>query len=645
MPWNIGLPPAEYYDRQNPRLAEIVTAVEREPVVAIDTETTGLTVWKDVPLFWSVAFGQRRICMPAETLECFRHVFADPNKHWVLANAKYDNHILANVGLALAGKLLDTQVMHALLYDEHPHRLDYMGKHLLGWEWKDMLATWDKRAQPNVGDFILGLFEVDPQKLIEYASNDAFGTLRIYEKLRAELEYNRVHSLYKDRYRDLWDIFYKTEVPFTQVLWRCERNGVLVDDEYLNDIDVRVSKELQEIEREIVRIAGRMINPASPTQLRQYFFDELKVPPLGYTDGGKKGVRQPQTDWNFLNHYKNSVPMAKVLLEHRDLAKLLGTYARGLREHYDGHGRIHTRFNQDVARTGRLSSSEPNLQNLPNPDADVHLVRKAFIAPRGMKLIAADYNALEMRLLAAAALERDMIEIFDRGWDIHMGNASLVYGIPYEDIENAKLQKEAIETAKKKGLPPPPPLNDYQKTCLKRRGEVKTIGFGLNYGMKEGLLAQNLGCTKEEALELMKKYKARYPAVEAFYAEATEETRKTGYSYSILGRRRYLGSIRSLSDGDRWQAERQAVNMQIQGSAADVVRLAMIHLHEAKLEERFGCRMLLQVHDEVVFECPDETVEEATAEIVQWMEHPFPTDLAVALTVKASDAQNWADTK
>jgi len=633
VPWNVRLPKAEYYAHDDPRLEAIINEVLDQKVVAIDSETTGLTIWKDVPLFWSLAWGEnRRVCLPAAALPKFTEVFDDPDKDWVYANAKYDKHMFANVGINIRGRSIDTQVMHGLLYEESPHGLDFMGQQLLGWQWKDMFEEWDKRAIPNVGDFIMWLWHNDPQKLIEYASNDAYGTLRIYHKLKKELEEAPIHSLYPDRYATLADLFFKTEVPFTRVLWKCERNGFLIDDEYLKSVEVSVKKELDDVTRELVKVCGRMINPDSPAQMRQYFIDELKLRPLAYTNGGKKGVRAAKVDYDFLKHYEKDVPAAGLMLKQRDLSKLLNTYVYGLPKWYDNHGRIHSKLNQNVARTGRLSSSDPNLQNIPNAELDVHKIRRAFIAERGKKLICRDYSALEMRLLACASMEQDMINIFLNGWDIHMGNASMVFGVPYEDLQAAKKK-------------PKDQLTDYDKQCLKYRNAIKAIGFGLNYGMKEKLLANTLGCSVEEAIDLMERYMNRYPAVKKFYAEAIEETRRTGYAFSILGRRRFLPEIVAMNEYDRFRAERQAVNMQIQGSAADAAKMAMILIDEADLESRFGCKMLLQVHDELIFECPAETAEEANAEIAQWMEHPFPTDLAVPLTSEGSIADNWADAK
>lgn len=633
MPWNAHLPKAEYYTHDDRRLETIINEIRDQDVVAIDSETTGLSVWKDVPLFFSLAWGDdRRVCLPAAALHKFSESFEDPEKDWVYANAKYDKHMFANVGINIKGRAIDTQVMHGLLYEESPHGLDFMGQQLLGWQWKDMFDSWDKRAMPKVGDFIMNLFNTDPQKLIEYASNDAYGTLRIYHKLKKELENAPIHSLYPEYYPTLWELFIKTEVPYTRVLWKCERNGFLIDDSHLKGIATPVQKELHDLEREANRLAGRDLNLNSLPQMREYFFEERKLSPLAYSAGGKKGVKMPKLDYDFFQHYKNQDPMAALKARYNDLDKLLGTYVNGLPKWYDANGRIHCKLNQNVARTGRLSSSEPNLQNIPNAEADVFKIRRAFIAPPKHKLICRDYAALEMRLLACAAMEKDMISIFDKGWDIHMGNASMVFGVTYDDIKAAK-KKDKKD------------LTDYDKKCLKHRSDIKSIGFGLNYGMKERLLAHNLGCTVEEAVKLMEKYMNRYPAVKGFYQEAIEETRMTGYAFSILGRRRFLPEIVSMNEYDRFRAERQAVNMQIQGGAADVVKMAMILIDEADLETRFGCKMLLQVHDELLFECPDETAEEANAEIGEWMSHPLHSDLAVALTTEGSMADNWADAK
>lgn len=633
MAWNVRLPPAEYYAADDPRLEAVVKEVIAEPEVAIDTETTGLRVWCDMPLFFSLSWGFRRICLPSEALPRFHAAFEDTEKRWILANAKFDKHMLANAGHVLKGKLLDIQVMHALLYEEHPHGLGYIGNQLMNLQWKDLLEGWNKRDCPNVGDFLLSVFKNDPTKLVEYASNDAYATFQLYLILKKELEAAVTYSLYPDRYRTLWDYFFKIEVPFTSVLWKCERNGTLIDTKFLSDISVKAGKDLDVLTREITKEVGYAINLNSPKQLQEYFFNKLNLKPLGYSKGGKSGIKNPQVNYDFLEFYAQSVPAAKLMLKYRDLSKLKGTYADGLPEFLDRHNRIHTRYNQDVARTGRLSSADPNLQNIPNPEADPWQIRAAFIAPPGMSLIDRDYSALEMKLLAAASGEQGMIDAFNKGLDPHSFNAANTFNLPYDDIVNAKKKDKKDQT-------------EYDKRCIRARSDVKTtVGFGVLYGMKERSLALRLGCTEQEAVKLIEQFMERNPAVKIFMDEALEEARQSGYAFTILGRRRFLPEILSPNRAERSQAERQAGNLPIQGSAADAAKMAMILIDEADLESRYGCKMLMQVHDEIVFECPDETAAEADKEITMWMEHPFPTDLPVELKTDGKIAKNWAEAK
>lgn len=1050
MAWNVRIPPAEFYDRSTPGhvLGALIEEVNAQPVVALDTETNGLTSWRCTPLFWSLAWGNRRVCMTADLMGHFEEVFEGQEKDWVFCNAKFDAHMLRNAGFTLAGRLVDTCVMHALLFEEKPHSLEFMGKEILGMQWKDLLEPWKKglkRQYPDVGNYLLHVFAEDPKKLIEYASNDAYGTLKIYEALKEQLQREQTYTLYPALYPTMWDLFDKTEVPFTKVLWECETEGILLDTSQLATTSASMAQAIEQLDREIIRLVGRVVNPGSNPQMATYFFGDLKLRPLGMTDGGKTGVRKPQLDDSFLEHHAPDVPVAKLLRERRELSKSKSTYADGLPALVDRHGRLHTKFNQDVARTGRLSSSGPNLQNClhpatelltksgwvridelprgvevaqwaasgevswavplayprrhyegdlvtlfgrvraavtpdhrmviqagtqhwreclagnlpkcavptagtlhggrsadsaylqflvaiqadgsirpkgkryelrfgfkkerkigrlagilrelgltdafscrrseegvttfrgyvppwvfdwltiakmfrtealvaldlpsrhvfldelqhwdgslhsngiireyytmvrenalavltvaavsgvkaslgdnpvsgggegrrynvrflagdplyninkehigrehysgdvycvtvpsdhiltrldgrilvvkncPNPESDKHHLREAFVPKPGHVLIAADYNALEMRLLAAASQAEDMIDLFLSGKDIHMGNASLVYEVPYDDIKAAKKRAGAVDdreveireaVAKSLSAPSPlPPLSDRERLMLEYRRKIKIVGFGqrkyrpkrnslktvnpkglraygnavlpggpgsvstwasdalnaapvteashahgrvdtgsarrfarrhsqcpakvgkstLNYGMKEGLLAVNLSCTREEAAVVRRRYLDRYPAVERFYEQSIAVAREYGYADSILGRRRFLPEIVSSKATDRWEAERQAVNMEIQGAAADVARMAMLRCRQADLVSRYDCRMLLQVHDEIVFECPVEEADYAIEEIKLLMEHPFPTELAVPLTVscKKSD-RSWAHTK
>jgi len=649
MAWNISMPDAEWYTSETDRraLMQIVQEVKEKSVVAIDTETTGRNYMRDIPLYWSISYETdmpgrfRRICMRSDTMQFFRESFKDEKKEWVFANAKYDTHMLYNVGIELKGTICDTQVMHALLYEEESHSLENMARQVLGWTWKDDFKTGFKKEGPKA--FLTRLEQEDVGRLAEYASNDAYGTLFIRNKLKKELEEAITWSLYPELYDTLHDVFYKIESPFTRVLWKCERNGFFIDEEYLKAADVPVTAELQRIEREIVKMVGRPFNTNSSMQLRQYFFEEKKYRPLKLTKGGKTGKKEPSTDFDTLEFLAGEYrdPVAELMLKQRDLSKLKGTYIDGIRDHLDQWGRVHYKFNQDVARTGRLSSSEINCQNIPRPDTDKYRIRRAFISEPGNNLIVADYEQLEMRLLAAAALEKDMIDIFLKGWDIHMGNASLVFNIPYEDLEKAK----KVDKKVKAGELPEAEMTDYYRKCLEARQHVKTIGFGLNYGMKEKKLANDLRITKEEAINLINRYMDRYPAVKKFYADSIGVVRQTGYAYTLLGRRRFLPEINSTQNDIRWRAERQASNVPIQGTAADVVKMAMILCDQANLVDEYGFHMLLQVHDELAFEGPEETTEECLKVIKEIMEDSLPTKLAVPLEVSIGKGKSWMDAK
>lgn len=669
MRWNTQLPGAEWYERNDPLLSQLVQDVINVDTLAIDTETTGLIVWKDMPLFWSLSFGGRRICMPAATLPCFEEAFSDPNKTWIFANAKFDLHILANYGINIKGHVADTQVMHALLYEEQSHALKDMAAQILKWKWLDFGDTFSfgKGGKLSVnssvaevtqgGRFedvqaaIMWCFHNDRTKLVEYAANDAFGTMCLYDALKQELQQTAAYSLYNSQFNlpntpgrlplridTQWDYFEQIEMPFTRVLYTVERNGVLIDTEYLGALEKDLNEEAAQIARRATQLAGRKFNLNSNAQLRDYLIVQEGLKPLKRTSGGKTGVKQASVDKEFLEFYEDN-EMASLALRYRKLTKLVGTYISKLPTFADSFGRIHTRFNQDVARTGRLSSSGPNMQNVPNSERDFYKIRKAFIAADGYCIICYDYDQLEMRLLGAAALEPSMITTFRSGRDIHIANAELIFGVTYDDVQRAKKMTDADFEAL------PQQEAERLRHALWCRSAVKTIGFGLNYGMKEKLLANKLRTTKEKAVETRQMYLAALPAVNAFYEEAIEECRNTGYSYTICGRRRFLPEIISQRAGERWKAERQAVNNQIQGTAADAAKIAMINVFNANLEEEYGCRMLLQIHDEIVLECPKETTAMASAEIKDLMTDPFPSLLAVTLSASGGAANNWCAAK
>jgi len=651
MQWNISIPTAEYYDvcelsgKTTGPLEQLIQALEGAAEIAIDTETTGLVVWRDLPLYFSLAWDNRRATIHAKALPLFRGIFADRSKRWLLANAKYDMHILANVGIELAGTIVDIQVMHALLYEDRPHGLKDIASHVLGWKWSDFQDTFGRINKKQSAEDVIRKAEAENfNLLVEYAANDAWGTLEGYRVLRKQLEAVQTDSRFTTippYIMTLWDLFEKTEAPYTKVLWECERNGILINQEYLQKIAPTAGAEIDDLARQIVHDTdGKIMNPNSGAQLLAYF-DSIGAPLTKMTKGGKSGIRKLAIDAEVLKFLSDDYAVADKVLKLRELTKLKGTYIDGLDEVKDPNNRIHTRFNQDVARTGRLSSSDPNLQNIPRAENDKWKLRGAFVAPPGHQLIVADYAQLEMRLLAVGSGEEGMCEVIRRGWDIHMGNAAMIYGVPYEDIERAK----KVEKKVKSGELPESEMTDYVKKCLIYRAEIKTIGFGLVYGMGDGKLARDLGITKEDAASKSKHFMEKYPAVASFKKEMLRDATEYGAVFTIMGRRRNLPGIHSYNRGDRSKAERIAVNTPIQGSAADVVRMAQLHCWQAGLDRRFGARMLLQVHDELVFECPDENVEECKAEIKEYMEHPFAVDLPVPLGVDINSGPSWLAAK
>lgn len=636
-------------------LQRLVREVYAQEYVAIDTETTGLVVWKELVLFWSIAWqldngAIRRVFMPRATLSLFKDSFDDPEKKWVFVNAKFDMHMLENVGVRLAGSCVDVSVMHALLYPDAPHGLKQMHQQIMGWTWRSFEEVVGLTNMNKLGETLLSMWQTNRKLLVEYGGNDALGTLNLFLKLAAELRAAPTWSAWPEQIPTLWEYFELTEVPFTRTLYRMERAGMLVDLEYLATRRKPIQDRIHELERAIVRLRGRPININSGDQLRSWFIDDLKLTSNKMTKGGKTGVRKISIDDEFLSTYSNIEPV-KLVKEVKDLNKLLSTYIDGLADLVDPQGRVHGRFNQDIARTGRLSSSSPNLQNFPRPDNDPFRVRRAFIAPKGKKILARDYSQLEMVLLGNASGDEKLLSIFREKKDIHMGNAYLVLAqlykqkynvtITYESLVHAK----AIEKKVKEGKLAPEEITYEIERNLFARQAVKSIAYGTNYGMKPKKLAGELGCPIEEAEELYNAYMGAYPAVNKFFDECVEIAQRTGYAFTLLGRRRYLPEIHSHNSFDRFEAQRRAGNTRIQGSAADVVKMAMLKITASQLEEQYGAPMISQVHDELLFEIPDEVLEEVNAKITDCMDHPFETDLPVQPVTEGGIAQNWADAK
>jgi DNA polymerase-1 len=373
--WNINVPQSEYYGPlpHNPRgiypgdPGPLIRELEDTPLIAIDSETTGLDPVRDHILYWSLAWNNRRATVHASLLPWFRHILAQKHRTWVLANAKYDMHMFANMGCPIEGAVHCTQVMHSLLFDDKPHKLKWMAQHLLGWRWSDFQDTFGKITEKNPPINLIRKAEAENfPLLVEYAANDAWGTLGVYWDLLKKLQEAETHSLYREmppHIETLWDLFSKVEAPYTRVLWKNERNGIMMDVEYLARIQPQAEREIEKLESDITREVGWLINMKSPDQMRRYFIEQCGIAPLKMTKGGQSGNRQASIDEDFLEYASEELgnKAAGMMLEHRNLTKLHGTYITGIGSYIDAYHRIHTRFNQDITRTGRLSSADPNL--------------------------------------------------------------------------------------------------------------------------------------------------------------------------------------------------------------------------------------------------------------------------------------------
>lgn len=387
MELNLSLPNAEYYKPDDPRLPELIETVSKHKLIAIDTETTGLLVMTDVPLFWSIAFGEkdhiRRVAMPISTIHRFVHLLHDQTVTWVMANAKFDAHMLANVGALPLGNWIDIQVMHALLFEEQEHGLKQMHRSIFGWVWRDLFDVFGK-PNPKKGIHMRDLLErverENLQDLAEYASNDAFGTLSLYYWLDEKLHEERTTALLNlGEDTRLSNLFYDVEMPYTKVLWKCERNGVYTNPDYLQNLKGPMQDAISRLQRESQEMFARacdkqgirrekLFNIGSNDDISEFLFDICRTKAVKKTSGGKSGIKKPSVDKESLEKMRDSADdklvydMLGAVLEYRKLTKTLGTYVENLIDMRDSQGRIHSRFNQDVARTGRLSSSAPNLQ-------------------------------------------------------------------------------------------------------------------------------------------------------------------------------------------------------------------------------------------------------------------------------------------
>jgi DNA polymerase-1 len=595
--------------------------LKKQKRIAIDLETTSLSPaeaevvgyaisWKEGEAYYLPVRGpaDAAVLDPAATLDKLRAVLEDPAVEKVNQNIKYDLLVLRHQGMTPAGVAGDPMVAHYLLHSgQRSHNLEYLAQEYLHHQVIPITDLIGRKPRANEkGARQLRMDEVPTARVAEYSGEDADVAWRLAGLLEPQLAASGLARLYRE-----------VEVPLIEVLAELEHNGIRLDIPMLKRVGEDMARQLADIEQEIYKAAGHEFNIASLKQLRKVLFDELKLPVKGKT--GVTG--EPSTDQATLEELaaEGKSPVPRLILQHRQIAKLKGTYVEPLPEVVNPRTmRIHASFNQTIAATGRLSSSDPNLQNIPIRREQGQEIRRAFLPEEGWTLLTADYSQIELRLLAHFCGDEEMRRAFAQDHDIHAAVASQIFGVAEKDV-TAEMRRMA-----------------------------KTVNFGVIYGISAHGLAQRLGIKREEAEKFIDAYFARYPKVKEYQARLLEDCRRTGYVGTILGRRREFdrGNIRSDSTyRQRNQTEREAINMEIQGSAADLIKLAMLHIYRRLKDEGRRGRMLLQIHDELVFEVPPEEFAPVAALVREEMTtaRQRELNLQVPLRVDLAAGPNWLD--
>ena len=504
-------------------------------------------------------------------------------------NLKYDAHILANHGIALAGIAEDTLLESYVLESDKPHDMDSLASRHLGLKTLTYTEVCGKGAKQ------IGFGEVELARATEYAAEDADITLRLHNTLSAQLAAEPgLAALYRD-----------LELPTARVLFEMERTGVLIDDFLLAQHSEELGRRLHELELQAHELAGQPFNLGSPKQLGEILFTKLGLPVVKKTATG-----QPSTDEDVLSQLADDYPLPKLLLEHRSLAKLKNTYTDKLPQMVNPRtGRVHTSFSQAVAVTGRLASSEPNLQNIPIRTPEGRRIRAAFIAPAGHRIVSADYSQIELRIMAHLSGDAGLTGAFARGEDVHRATAGEIFGVTPIEVTS------------------------------EQRRYAKVINFGLIYGMSAHGLAKNLGIERAAAANYIDRYFARYPGVAAYMERTRLEAKQKGYVETVFGRRLHLPDIRAQQVGRRQAAERAAINAPMQGTAADLIKKAMIAVSAWLKTSGVQSRLILQVHDELVLEVPEAEVALIREQLPRLMAEV--AQLSVPLLAEVGVGANW----
>jgi DNA polymerase-1 len=528
--------------------------------------------------------------LPLEhALAALRPWLENPQRAKVGQNLKFDMHILANHGIALAGMAHDT-LLESYVHEVHQrHDLDALAQRCLGWK----TITYDEVTGKGASRIEFSGVEID--RATQYAAEDADCALAVhdslYPKIAADEKLKRVYET--------------IELPVLSVLFRMERNGVLLDTGQLGAQTHQLGREMLEIEQKAYAVAGQPFNLNSPRQIQEILFERQKLPVKKKTPSG-----QPSTDEEVLEELALNYPLPKLLLDYRGLSKLKSTYTDKLPRMVNAQtGRVHTTYSQTTAVTGRLASNDPNLQNIPIRTPQGRRIRQAFIAPPGSKILAADYSQIELRIMAHISGDERLREAFSHGHDVHRATAAEVFGKRLDEV-----------------------------TADERR-TAKIINFGLMYGMQAFGLARNLGVERATAQAYMSNYFARYPGVARFMDQIRDKARSQGYVETLFGRRLWLPEIKSGNPQRRAGAERSAINAPMQGTAADLIKLAMISVQGWLEQQKLRTKLIMQVHDELVLEVPQEELERVSDAVRERMQSVAKLDVALVVDVGVGD--NW----
>ena len=583
------------------KINDFLRIILTKEIISLDTETTGTDAMSAELVGMSFSYKENQafyVPVPQDRegaqkiVDKFKPVFENEKSIKVGQNIKYDMIVLANYGVSIKGQMFDTMIAHYVLQPELHHGMDYLAEVYLKYDTikiEELIGAKGKN-QRNMRD-------LSPTDIYKYACEDADVTLKLKNILEKELETNGVKELFEE-----------IEMPLVPVLAYIERNGVRIDTEALKETSRHFTIRMREIEEEIYKLAGMEFNVSSPKQVGEVLFDRLKI----VEKAKKTKTGQYVTSEEVLESLKGKHQIVEKILDYRGLKKLLSTYVDALPELINPKtGRIHTSFNQTVTATGRLSSSNPNLQNIPVRDDDGKEIRKAFIPDDGCEFFSADYSQIELRIMAHLSEDDNMIEAFREEQDIHAATAAKIYKINIDEVTR------------------------------EQRSKAKTANFGIIYGISVFGLAERLNVDRKEAKELIDGYFENYPKVKAYMDESIRSARDKGYIETIFKRKRYLPDINSRNAVVRGYAERNAINAPIQGSAADIIKVAMIRIYKRFMDESIKSKMILQVHDELNFSVLREEKEKVQQIVISEMEAAYK--MKVPLLADCGWGQNWLE--